>query len=517
MLPPTPASELLPDPQADASLGHCAWFVWDLRRSGLVPREQLDPAVVNFLRNRADAEPPELAEFLVSEGVLTSLQAERILQGKTDGFVLGPYTLTDVLGAGSMGTVYKARSKTDDKLYALKVLPRRSIWNVRLAKRWVKSFGQCRHPAVVAFVDVGTSGGLHFLAWPYVEGRALDQAMAEKGKLPPGKAALIALQAAEALHACHQLGLYHGLLKPSNLLIDPDGRLRLLDCGIGCLLGQNPDESMVDTMSTANAIVAGLDCASPERIADPKAVTPAGDQYSLGCVLYFLLTGTFPFPGKAAVEKMVGHQLKQATPVRDLVPEIPEGLAVVVARLMEKDPAKRYANCAEVVDALRPFAAVPKRMVSRPVPTLKSLPDRGAPPVPPRPKPAAAAAGAATPKSAPAVTPEVAAAVPGADAPVARPKSAPPVPAPPEPQMPQRAATAKNAMLFRLILFIALFCAAALVLHLGGTGWFAFAGDQAKRLQQAVVSALVAGAVLALLAPRRVRAQARVPESAYTE
>jgi serine/threonine-protein kinase len=511
MSSPTPANEILPDPRADAALGHCAWFVWDLRRSGLVERDRADNVLNHYLQTNPDAEPPELANFLVRENILTNLQAERLLQGKTDGFVLGPYTLTDVLGAGSMGTVYKARSKADNKLYALKVLPRRSLWNVRLARRWVKSFAQVRHPSVVAFVDVGTSGGLHYLAWPFVEGRALDRAVAAKGKLLPGQASLISLQTAEALYMCHQLGLYHGLLKPSNLLIDHDGRLRLLDCGIGCLLGHSPDESMVDTMSTANAIVAGLDCASPERIADPKAVTPLGDQYSLGCVLYFLLTGGFPFPGKAAVEKMVGHQLKQATPVRQLEPNVPEGLAAIVARLMQKDPAARYPSCLELVEELRPFAEIPKRQVSRPVPNLKAPAARSAPAapsaLPPIRPPVAAipvsAADAETEIETPSDSEPEAEQAPVAAA-VAAPAPAPrPVPTAAPRRVTRQSAKPPVPLFVRIALFLLLIAGAGFLQFGADPSWFEFAGDKARLVSKGIASAFVTGAVLVLMLPRR--------------
>ena len=118
-------------------LGACEWFVWDLRRSNLIDRGQLDQVIGEFLAKNPGAEPPQLAEFLVDKNFLTDFQAERLLQGKTQGFVLGPFTLMDALGAGSMGTVYKAHSKTDNNWYAVKVLPRRSMWNVRIARRKV--------------------------------------------------------------------------------------------------------------------------------------------------------------------------------------------------------------------------------------------------------------------------------------------------------------------------------------------------------------------------------------------
>src|SRR4051794_31639567 len=206
-------------------LGACEWFVWDLRRSNLLDRGHLDQVVGEFLEKNPRAEPPALAEYLVNQGILTPFQAERLLQGKTQGFVLGPFTLMDSLGAGSMGTVYKALSKSDNKWYAVKVLPRRSMWNVRIARRKVRAFEQCQHPAVVPFIDVGTSGGMHYLAWQLVEGEPLDRLVQREGRLEPSVAALYALQTAEGLDVCQQQGLFHGLIKPSNLLVGLDQQL----------------------------------------------------------------------------------------------------------------------------------------------------------------------------------------------------------------------------------------------------------------------------------------------------
>jgi serine/threonine protein kinase len=338
-------------------LGACEWFVWDLRRSNLLDRGQLDQIVGEFLEKNPGAEPPALAEYLVRQSILTQFQADRVLQGKTQGFVLGPFTLQDALGTGSMGTVYKAQSKTDNQWYAVKVLPRRSMWNVRIARRKVRLFEQCQHPAVVPFVDVGTSGGMHYLAWPLVEGQTLDKLVEQKGKLEPRVAAGYALQAAEGLKVCHAQNLFHGTIKPSNLMIGTDGNMRVLDFGIGSLLAETEGESLVDTMSTANSVASGLDCASPESVMDPTNLTTIGDQYSLGCVLYYCLSGRYPFPEGTAAEKMTAHQFKQPTPLRELAPEVPEQLAAVVERLMGKQPQMRYPNIADVIADLAPLAA----------------------------------------------------------------------------------------------------------------------------------------------------------------
>jgi serine/threonine-protein kinase len=357
-------------------LGACEWFVWDLRRSNLIDRGQLDQVIGEFLSKNPGAEPPQLSEFLIGKNYLTDFQAERLLQGKTQGFVLGPFTLMDALGAGSMGTVYKAHSKTDTNWYAVKVLPRRSMWNVRIARRKVRLFEQIQHPSVVPFIDVGTAGGMHYLAWPLVEGTTLDKIVAGQTRLAPEVTLQYALQTAEGLHAAHQASLFHGLLKPSNLMIGPDGQVKILDFGIGCLLAETEGESLVDTMSTANSVNSGLDCSSPESIMDPTNLNAVGDQYSLGCVMYFCLTGQYPFPDGTAVEKMMSHQHKTPTPILDINPNVPEEYIPVVERLMQKAPEARFPSMAEVIEAIRgltqPAAVAPtQRRATMQMPRVK--------------------------------------------------------------------------------------------------------------------------------------------------
>jgi len=338
-----------------SDLGACEWFVWDVRRSGLIDRGPLDAIVGEYLKRNPRAEAPSLAEHLVEQGAITTFQAERILNGKSQGLVLGPFVLLDAIGSGSMGQVYKASSKNDSNHYAVKVLPRRSMWNVRLARRQVRSFSNFQHPAVVPFMDVGTAGGLHYLTWPLVEGTALDTLVEHHGKLPHAQAALYGVQIAQGLAVAHQNNLFHGLLKPSNVMIGSDNQARILDFGIGSLLVENEGESLVDTMSTANTLTSGLDCASPESIMEPTNRTPAGDQYSLGCTLYFCLTGRVPFPEGSAVEKMMAHQAKEPMEITEFAPDVPAGLIEVVKKLMAKTPEERYTGCDEVVEALEPY------------------------------------------------------------------------------------------------------------------------------------------------------------------
>ena len=225
------------------------------------------------------------------------------------------------------------------------------MWNVRLARRQVRSFGSFSHPAVVPFVDVGTAGGLHYLAWPLVEGTTLEAVVQQQGKLPPDLAALYAVQIAQGLTVAHQNNLFHGLVKPSNVMIGTDSQARILDFGIGSLLVENEGETLVDTMSTANTLTSGLDCASPESIMEPTNRTPAGDQYSLGLRALLLPDRPGSVPGRHRGREDDGPPDEGADADRELAPDVPEGLAAVVEKLMAKKPEERYAGCDQVVEA----------------------------------------------------------------------------------------------------------------------------------------------------------------------
>jgi serine/threonine protein kinase len=356
------------------SLGACDQFVRNIRRSNLIASSQLEQVVGNYLRVHLRAEPAALADHLVDEELLTRFQADRLLKGDTQELVLGPYVLMELAGFGNMGPVYKVLSKTDDRWYALKVLPRRSMWNVLLAKRQVRAFEKIQHPSVVPFADVGTAGSQHYLVWPFVEGESLEKIVQREGKLPSGLAAHYGYQIAEALSACHEQGQFHGLLKPSNILVDAGQHVHVVDFGVGAILaGNSHDQSLFNTQGQADLLTGGLDCASPESITDPSNLAAEGDQYSLGCILYFCLADRFPFEGQP-VEKMVAHQTKQPTPLKELNLDVRKELTSIVERLMQKSPAARYADAGEVVKVLRPLAFVPTK---RSVPLAPLPNDRG--------------------------------------------------------------------------------------------------------------------------------------------
>lgn len=345
-------------------------FVKGLRAYGLLRDEDL-PKVHAYRQAFPLRGDKQLTEFLVGQKALTRFQADKVLEGRPDELVLSQFVLTDVLGTGSMGTVYKARSTKVEGYFALKVIPRRNVVTLNSMAEKVKALAEIRHPRVSALVHLGAAGERVYLAWPYLEGgEKLDAWVARQGKLSPRQATGVALQIASGLQPYHEHGLFHGLLKPSDVVIGADKRVRILDFGVGFLLTCERGKSLLDTMTNTKALARGVDCASPESLVDPLDRTPFGDQYSLGCVLYYCLTGQYPFPEKNPVKKMLAHQFEEPRPLRELAPEVSPRLAAVVQRLMRKAPAERYESTAEVVKALqaasgaRP-AAAPARETRR--------------------------------------------------------------------------------------------------------------------------------------------------------
>jgi serine/threonine-protein kinase len=223
----------------------------------------------------------------------------------------------------------------------------------KIARR-LKLFREFKHDSVVPIVHIGASGDRQYLAWPFVAvGDTLIERVERQGSLPLEQSQRLALQAAAGLPTCHEHGLFHGLLKPSNIVITPEGKVRMLGFGIGLMLSLGRDESLIDTLNTHEQLADGIDCGAPESLLDQTNRTPASDQYSLGCVLYFCLTGQFPFSKGSYVQNVMAHQDQEPTPVRELNPAVPGWLEAVVKRLMRKQPDERYPSMRDAVEALK--------------------------------------------------------------------------------------------------------------------------------------------------------------------
>jgi hypothetical protein len=269
----------------------------------------------------------------------------------------GRYQLLEPIGQGGMGTVYRARDVTLNRPVAVKVLPAGKLADpdaVARFRREATALARLSHPNIVQAHDSGADGERHFLVMELVEGRSLAAVLAAEGKVAPTRAAGYAHQAARALHHAHRSGLIHRDVKPSNLLLMPDGTVKLLDLGLARFLQDQVGDA---SLTRAGAGMGTPDYCAPEQCRNAHSAGPAADVYALGCTLYHLLAGRVPFPGSSLSEKVQAHEARDPTPLEDLCPEVPGGLALAVARLMAKRPQDRFGSMAEAAEALAPYVA----------------------------------------------------------------------------------------------------------------------------------------------------------------
>lgn len=323
-----------------------------LRKSGLVPQDRLDAALASMPGFAADA-PRELTTRLVACGVITNFQAEQLLLGKHRGFTLGKYRVLEKLGSGGMGTVYLCEHQAVGKKAAIKVLPSSQSANPSSLGRFyreARAAGLMDHPNLVRAHDVDEEGGVHFLVMDYVDGSSLQEIVARFGPMSPARACHVIREAALGLDHAYRGGLVHRDVKPANIMIERGGAVRVLDLGLARF---HQDETDPLTLKYDDKHVLGTaDYVAPEQALNSHEVDQRADIYSLGCTLYFLLTGRPPFPDGKVAQKLVWHQVRQPTPVRQLRPEVPESIVAVLSRMIAKEPAERFQTHAEVAAAL---------------------------------------------------------------------------------------------------------------------------------------------------------------------
>jgi serine/threonine-protein kinase len=255
------------------------------------------------------------------------------------GSRLGKWTIEQELGRGGMGRVYLARAEPDGQRAAIKVLSAdlaQEAGFVLRFQREIETLSQLNHPNIVRFYEAGTQDNVFFYAMEFVEGPNYEDLLEEKGRLPWKDVLTLALQVCAALKHAHDRGIVHRDLKPPNLLRATDGNVKLTDFGIARVFASNH-------LTATGGIVGTAEFLSPEQ-AEGKPVTKRSDLYSLGAVLYTLLTGHPPFDGETTVELLHKHRFGQFDAPRKLVPEIPYELDEVVRQLLEKDPARRPAD-----------------------------------------------------------------------------------------------------------------------------------------------------------------------------
>ncbi|MEO1615864.1 MAG: serine/threonine-protein kinase [Planctomycetota bacterium] len=312
-------------------------------RSQLVTRRQL-AKVIDKVGSEDDA---LIAATLIKSGLITEYQAQQMHAGRTK-LTLGPYLITDWIGQGGMGQVFKAVHKVMGRECAVKVLPIEKSTAVSREsfahEIRVQAGLDCAY--VVRAFDAGQDGNVHFLVTEYVPGTDLRKLVRRSGPLSMNHAALVISQAARGLQYAHDLGLVHRDVKPGNILVTPDGHAKVSDIGLAAWsMGLESDPR-------AGKIVGTADYLSPEQIRSPGSVGPASDIYSLGCTLYYTVTGKVPFPGGDSKSKCKRHCEQTPWHPRRFTPDLAEDFVDTIADMMEKDPTRRISRATEVAERL---------------------------------------------------------------------------------------------------------------------------------------------------------------------
>ncbi len=269
----------------------------------------------------------------------TILQAGDVLGGR--------YEILQLLGEGGMGAVYKAMDRELDRPVALKLIRPQLAANPSILARFKQELllaHQVTHKNVIRIYDFGDADGVKFITMEFVEGQDLRGLIQEKKKFPPEEAVEIIQQVCRALEAAHSVGVIHRDLKPQNIMRDRTGRILVMDFGLARMVEG-------DGMTQTGALVGTMEYMSPEQ-ALGKDLDQRSDLYSMGLILYELLTGKMPFKAESAVASLIKRNQEQATPVSDHDQTIPRALSNVVAKCLERDPGLRYQTAGEFLQDL---------------------------------------------------------------------------------------------------------------------------------------------------------------------
>lgn len=366
-------------------------FLDALRRSPL-----LTPAQQTVLKQNLEPHYPDtrsLARELLRLGWLTSFQINQLCLGRGSDLLLGPYVLIERLGEGGAGRVYKARHTHMNRIVALKVIRPELLTDQEVINRFQREIhviSRLTHPHVVHAYDAGPAGSTFYLVMEFVAGTDLLQLVKQQGPLPVAQCVDYLSQAALGLQHVHEQGLVHRDIKPSNLLVSPQktsetrlerrvgagpgtgerhdfGWLKILDLGLARL--QRPVDEATANVTGANAVAMGtLDYMAPEQALDFHAVDIRADLYSLGCTLYYLLTGQPPFPGGTVAQKLMRHQQAEPISVEHKRGDVPRNVLDALRVLMAKQPDARFQAPIELVHALAPSTGIAAIPLSHPAP-----------------------------------------------------------------------------------------------------------------------------------------------------
>jgi eukaryotic-like serine/threonine-protein kinase len=323
----------------------------NLRKSGLVQEDRLS----QVSQRLPDHGPSEFLQQLLDDGLITSFQAERLKAGKYKGFFLGDYVILDQLGGGSTGHVYLAEHSVMHRLAALKVLTISASTDAVARERFfreARATGHLDHPNIIRVHDLRKDGPVHYLIMEYSGGISLHHVVTRHGALPWQVAIAYVAQAATGLQCIHDYNLVHRDIKPANLLLTPEGTIKILDLGLVRMTDAHDSKL---TENVEKSILGTADFLAPEQAVSSSSVDIRADLYGLAATLYFLLAGRTMFPDGKTAQKLMWQQLREPTPIRELVPSVPQGLADVIHQTLSKNPGLRPGTPTDFLTAISPW------------------------------------------------------------------------------------------------------------------------------------------------------------------
>ncbi|MDR0390302.1 MAG: serine/threonine protein kinase [Planctomycetaceae bacterium] len=272
------------------------------------------------------------------------------------GTLLGHFMVKNYIGGGGMGRVYLATDTLLDRNVAVKVLPQQRANDQSTVARFMneaKSAARLNHEHIAQIYFAGAQDGVPFIVFEYVEGVNIRKLINESGVLQLPQALNYMLQITHALAHAAENGVIHRDVKPSNILITREGKAKLIDMGLARLL--NPSDGMGDL--TASGVTLGtFDYISPEQARDPRNADIRSDIYSLGCTFFFMLAGRPPFPEGTVLQKLLQHQGDLPPDIREFQPNIPAEAAILIQKMMAKDPRQRFQSPDVLITALTAIA-----------------------------------------------------------------------------------------------------------------------------------------------------------------
>ncbi len=334
-------------------------FLQVVRQSGLIDKDQLQKLLQQYEARGIDVTKSQsIADALVGDEVVTRWQAEKLLAGKHKGFSLGKYKLLDLLGKGGMSSVYLAEHVLMKRRCAIKVLPSKRVNDTSYLARFhreAQAAASVDHPNIVRAYDVDCAqdrdSQIHFLVMEYVTGQSLHELIVRSGPAEYADAIEYVRQSAEGLEHAHRAGFVHRDIKPGNILIDASGVIKILDMGLARFFN-DADENPL-TVAHDEKVLGTADYLAPEQALDSHTVDTRADIYSLGCSLYFFLTGHPPFTEGTLTQRLMWHQTKSFPPLTDSRLDCPASLMAILDKLVAKNPDDRYPSAAEVAIACR--------------------------------------------------------------------------------------------------------------------------------------------------------------------